>query len=1133
MKKNDCFFWERKIPGLQKVFRIMKLTTYLLLFSVISAFAGKTYSQTKILNLSMNNSTVKDVLQSIENQSEFVFMYSEKLVDVKRVVSINTKNKKIDEVLDELFDGTNVSFKVRDRFILLTTNEIAENDLVLLQQTFISGKVIEQSGSPLPGVSVVVERTTHGTITDAEGNYSLSNVPDNATLIFSFLGMKTQKIPISGKSNINVTMEEEAIGIEEVVAIGYGTQKKASVTGSIASIKVEDLMQTSKGNLSNAIAGQLPGAIVNIRSGEVGADDATILIRGKGTTGENSPLIVIDGIPDRGGFSRLNPEDIESFTILKDASAAIYGARAANGVILIQTKRGKSGKSQFLFSANTGLMQPTRKPDLLDSWQYATVENEYAANFSGQAPKFTEQDITTFKNGSSPLTHPNTDWLDVLTKNWSTQSEFSLSASGGNEQIRYFVSGQYLTQKGIYESNDHGFNQIQWRTNLDANLTEKISLGVDILYRKENRNWLALNTGNFFYEIMSVYPYLVDYYPGGYENYPNGYPGVGLTVNGNMAQRASSEAGYDDRANDLLNSKFTFHWEMPVDGLTLLGYGAYDINYYSQKQFSDIWDEFAYNGQTFQLIPSAAKRSISNSKSNWASTTLHVRLEYKKSFKKHNLDAFAAYEQNSYKYSYLNAYRDNLPSSAVDQIFAGAVNENLWNDGYENKTGRINYFGRINYDYAGKYLATFSLRHDGSYNFPKGKRFGTFPGISLGWRISEESFIADNCAFINNLKVRGSWGILGNDRISPYQFLSSYQLGTNTWWWWLTGNGNTFGESLDYAAGIVEATVPNPNITWEKAETFNLGIEGSFFKHKLDFSIDGFFSNRKDILAKRNLSIPDYTGLSLPDENIGKVLNKGIEAQLTHQNKLSSDFSYSVSGNFTFARNKVKYLDEAEGTPDYQKKEGFPIDSWVLYEADGIFQTTDELANYAHISGTAPGDVKLIDTNGDGKINSKDKIRRNYGITPEIMYGATLSANYKSWNLSILFQGQANAYLMVKPARLNFDKIYFEGRWQKEGDNLYPRIFTDHTHASGQSSYTSTFWLESANFLRLKNIYLSYNLPKSWVHLVKMSDVELYVSGSNLFTIDNIKIFDPELNSNNGITYPLQRVIMAGLKIKF
>lgn len=1109
-------------PEAFKILLKMELTLSIILLSIFGAIASESYSQSKKLSLDLKNETVENVLETIESKSDFYFLYSAEQINVDRKVDINVKECSIVQIMVQLFAGTNIDYNIKGRQIVLSS-EIVTN--TTQQPKSISGRVTDSSGAPLPGVTVIIKGSTSGTITDPNGRFNLSNVSADAILQFTFIGLKMREIVVSEKTTINVTMLEENIGIDEVVAIGYGIQKKATVTGSITTISGEKLMETPVVNMSNAIAGQLPGVIVNTRSGEPGDDDATIFIRGKGTLGSTDALIVIDGVPDRGGFSRLNPEDIESFAVLKDASAAIYGARAANGVILITTKRGKIGKPEFSFNNSVGWSQPTRLPDLLESWQFATVENEYADNFSGAAHKWSDQDIQKFKDGSSPLTHPNTDWLNTILKDWTMQSNHIMSVRGGSDAIRYFISGQYLYQNGGFVYGNFPYNQIQWRANLDAQLTKSFSIGFDMAYRKENRNTPAAGSASGVMDVIKqTYPYLVAYYP-------NGYPGKGRqSAQPNLGQMTSSKSGYNRKIDDITNTKVSFKWVFPIKGLALTGYGAYDSKFYNQKQLRDIWDEYVYNetAQSYDLIPLGMERSLSITKDNWSTTTFHTQLEYKNSFGKHNVDAFIAYEQSEFQKSHLYAYRQGFVSSEVDQLFAGADDINKTNDGSEETSGRINYFGRINYDFAGKYLASLTLRYDGSQNFPKGNRFGAFPGISVGWRLSEEAFVKDNLPFVNNLKLRSSWGLLGNDNVAPYQYLASYQFASHG------GQvGYVFGDDLTYVKGFVESTAPNSNITWEKATTMNLAMEGSLFNNKFDFVVDLFRSNRKDILIARNQSVPDYTGLVLPDENLGKVLNRGIEVQLTYRNCFSEDLSYNVSGNFSFARNKVVYLDEAIDTPDYQKKEGFPIDSYTLYESDGLFQTQAEVDSYPHINGTGPGDVKLLDINDDKVIDSNDKVRKDFGMTPEIMYGINLGVKYKGFDLSTLFQGQANAYLFIRPS-LNFQKEFFDGRWKKEGDNLYPRIFQDLNSGGGPSNYGSTYWLRSAAFLRLKNVCLSYDLPKHWVKSIHLSDVKLFVMGSNLFTIDKIKFFDPESDSSSGLgKYPLQRTFQIGLNLNF
>lgn len=991
----------------------------------------------------------------------------------------------------------------------------------------ITGTVTDNRGEPLPGVSIVVRGTTTGVTTGLNGAYRLPNVPENAVLVFSFIGMQTQEIPVRGKTRLDVVMEETAIGIDEVVAIGYGVQKKVNLTGAIATVDETEMTESPQPNLSNKLAGRLPGVIINTRSGAPGDDDATIYIRGKGTLGNTSALVVIDGVPSSDGFSRLNPEDIASFSVLKDASAAIYGARAANGVILITTKRGAKGKPRFTFNNSVGWSQPTRMSGLLDSWQYATVENEYCDNFSGAPHKWTDEDIQKFKDGSSPLSYPNTNWLDVLFKDWTLQSNHTVSASGGTEAVSYYISGQYLSQQGPFRNGDFPYKQFQWRSNLDVKLTRSLSLGFDMSFRKEKRNDPPVGSyGSIMHTAKYAYPYLVPFYP-------NGLPGKGFQdVEPNLAVSTSEKGGTNRKVDNIVNTKANFEWLSPVEGLKLSGFVVYNSHFYHRKTFKNYWDEYTYDESTqeYELVPRAIQRNLTVKKNDWNNTTGHLQVNYEKTLGSHHVDAFVASEQNQFEASYLSAYRQGFTSDLLRELFAGDINKALTNYGSADKSGRVNYFGRVNYDFRSKYLLSFTLRYDGSQNFPKGDRFGAFPGVSAGWRLSEEPFLKDN-RIVNYLKLRASWGKMGNDRVDPFQYLGTYQYPDYNSYGWGVQTGYAFGDNVTYVNGLEESILPNPNITWETATTTNIGLDANFFNSKVNVVLDAFRSKRDGILIKRDQSVPEYTGMRLPDENLGIVVNRGIEGQLTFRDELAGNLKYSVGGNFSFVRNKVKYMDEAAGIPEYQKTEGFPIDSYVLYEADGLFQTQEEVDNYPHIPGTGPGDVKLVDVNDDGVIDEKDQVRKKYGITPEIVYGVNLGLSYKNFDLSVLFQGQAHAYLNIQPS-LNYHPDFFYGRWQKEGDNQYPRVFRDMNSGSGPSNYSSTFWLRKADFIRLKNVNLSYNLPKRLVSKASLTGARFYVAGSNLFTIDNIDYFDPESNSGSGMgAYPIQRTVTIGLDL--
>jgi len=527
----------------------MKLTSVIFLVAVLQTWAAVSYSQTTTLSINLKNASVQTVLQQVEDQSEFYFLYSRSVIDVDRTVDVQLKNARINEVLNTLFTGSDVAYKVEGRQIVLSRK--SENSVLETQQgKSVSGKVTDSSGSPLPGVSVVVKGTTNGTITDANGNYSLPNVPENATMQFSFVGMKSQEIAAAGKTSINVTLAEETVGIDEVVAIGYGTQKKATVTGSIATIKGEELAKNPSSNFVATLQGQMPGLTVNTRNGDPGNEGIQILVRGKSTLGSTGVLVVIDGVAG-GDISILNPADIESISVLKDASAAIYGARAANGVILVTTKRGKIGKPQLNYSANFGATQPTRMQNLMDSWEYAVAENEFLKN-NGQTAKWSDQDITLFKNGTDPLFHPNVDWYDVSFRKWTPQKQHNLTLSGGTESIKYFLSGQIVDQDRMFKENDgKGLDRYQLRANIDAQVTKILKVGIDMNYSKE----IVENAyqGNYrnWWDITRMMPNAVAFWP-------NGLPGPTQFGYNPAIEGSSEKFGYNRENTFNYGTKLSF-----------------------------------------------------------------------------------------------------------------------------------------------------------------------------------------------------------------------------------------------------------------------------------------------------------------------------------------------------------------------------------------------------------------------------------------------------------------------------------------------------------------------------------------------------------------------------------------------
>lgn len=1007
----------------------------------------------------------------------------------------------------------------------LSLSARAETAMTDQQKTItVRGTVTDEDNQPLVGVAVMTD-TANGTLTGPDGSYSI-DVPADAVLTFSSIGYRSVSVAVGSRSRIDVTMEEDAEYLDEIVVVGYGVQKKATLTGSISAVNGDELKKVSTTNLTNTLAGKTAGVIANTRSGEPGEDSATILIRGKGTLGDTSPLIVVDGIADR-SFSRLNPEDIESISVLKDASAAIYGARAANGVILVTTKRGSEGKMKISYNGSYTISQPTRVPKMLNALQYGTYVNEYDAQprHAQAGLTYTPDVLDHYRNHDDLVNYPDTDWWGETTKKWAGKTQHSLSLRGGSESLSFYSSVQYMTQDAIYKNSAYGYNQYQFVTNVDAKVNKAIRLSLDILGRQENRQRGAYGT-------EYLYTYFLTTFPGAAPYYPNGLPRVGYDgLTNNAAIMMTDKPGHNNTTSNLLTIKPLVHIDLGIvtPGLYLEGYAAMDISFTSNKQLGQPFDLYQYDRAADEYINRHDDTGVvwvSNSTSQSNRTTLNGRVGYRRSFKDaHHVDAFAAYEQMQYKYSYLYGYRTNYISSAIPELFAGSTKpEDQANDGYSNIVARVNFFGRANYDYKEKYLAEVTFRYDGSMNFAPGHRWGFFPGASAGWVMSEENFWEPVKDVVSFFKLKASVGMMGNDSVAPYQYMTQYQL-TNT---------HPFFEGAP-TQGFEKVRTANPNITWEKATTYNLGLVAGFLNGKYTLEADYFRSNRKDILITRNASIPGFSGLTLPQENLGRVRNQGVELIGTYRDK-AGDWSWGVTGTLTYARNKILYMDEAVDTPAWQRREGYPIDSQLIYDAVKIYQTDAEAQGTPRVDGTVgAGDLMYVDTDDDGVITSNDMIRIFYTATPRLMYGITLNAEWKGIDFNCFFQGQGLAKQVVRPT-MNMPVDFFEGRWVDDdpathANARWPRALIKQTYADDWNGLSSTWWLRSAAFLRLKSLEIGYTLPKSVVKRVSVDNLRVYINGSNLFTIDSFKIADPEVGSI--MAYPLQRMINFGVNLTF
>ena len=1013
----------------------------------------------------------------------------------------------------------------------------------------VSGQVVdEEDGVGLPGVNVVAKGTTIGTVTDVEGNYRLS-VPDNTTtLVFSSVGYLTQEVPVNGQSTLDVSMGADVQSLSEVVVVGYGTQKKVTATGAVNTVKGEVVKQSPATNITNNLVGRLPGVTALSGGGEPGNDNSFIRIRGINTLGDNSPLVVIDGIVNRtGGIGRMNPNDIESITVLKDASAAIYGSQAANGVLLVTTKRGEVGKPTISFNYNQGVNQPARLPQMADAATYATMLNEIDA-YRDRTPRFSDEEIQTFGDGSDPWNYPNTDWFDAVIKPLSLQSQANLSVNGGSEQIRYFLSIGYTGEDGFYENSATRFDQYQFRANVDADVSDYINLQFGVLGRQEDRNFPTRSAGNIFRALMRGKPNLPAYWP-------NGLPGPDIEYGDNPVVTGTDATGYDLNKQYFLQTNLRLNAELPwIEGMSFTANAAFDKDMMFRKLWQTPWYLYTWDYATYDdagdplLVRS--KRGLDDPQLTQISVdgqriTLNAYANYEKEIGLHFFNVMAGLERQTYRGDYFNAFRRFFISDRVDQLFAGGEDQRN-NNGSATQTARLNYFGRVNYNFQEKYLAEFVWRYDGSYIFPEDKRYGFFPGVSLGWRISEEDFWKNNISFLDNFKIRGSWGQTGNDRIDEYQFLSTYAF---------SDLGYVFG--VDQINKTIQSTrVPNPDVTWEVANQFNVGIEGQLLEGKISFELDYFNYRRDNILWFRNASVPGTTGLVLPRENIGEIANRGVDGIVTFIQNFG-DFQLDLSVNGSYAKNEILFWDESPGVPEWQQSTGHPMFTNLYYNAIGVFEDEAAVNAYPHWQDARPGDIIFEDVNEDGVIDGQDRIRVDENIVPRFTGGISIGAAYKNFNLTVLFQGATGAsqYVFTESGEIgNFLQEYADQRWTPENPNgQHPRTFNRRDEY--WVSQPNTYFLRDADYVRLKNVELGYSFPTSFNEKLGIQQLRLYVNGFNLFTLDKLKVLDPEgspsvsganeLNFNqpnsvdyanieqSGQYYPQKRVFNAGVSLTF
>lgn len=1131
MKKNLSYYGLFKPnSNWHKFILTMKFSAFLLFCCIVDIIAAPTYSQVTKISLNLKDATIEEVLNKIEDVSEFYFLYNNKLIDVTRKVNIEADKEPIKDILNDILNK-NTKFVVYDRQIILTPSDVTSLSAVL-QQLKITGTVTDEKGSPLPGATVQVKGSTLGTLTDATGKYILDNVPQNATLTFSFIGMATQEIPLEGRNLIDVVLKEETIGLEEVVVIGYGRQAKTSVTASVAAIEGEQLSGIPVTDLSSGLGGRLTGVIAKQISGEPGRDGSRINIRGISTIGNANPLIIVDGIPR--SFQQLDQNDIESITVLKDAAAvAPYGVAGANGVILITTKSGQSGEFTVTYNGYMGWQAPTVLPDQVDSYHYALLKNMAAKNVGSPTP-YSDDVLQKLKDGSDPDRYPSYEIYDEIITKHSPLTKHAIQISGGSEKLIYYANIGYMYQDGMWVDHLTTANQYNLAMAVESKITSttdvklKINGSVkDVKRPVSDQYW---NNTSRLIELL------------GYANFTYGPMWYSNGMPGNHLVGALYTGGYNKSNDHRFFLNLSVDQEIPfISGLTLSGTIAYDPTYYYDKYWStpvhvaqidltkdpyEIYDAIFY--------PPTAR--LNERWDRYQQLTYQAKLDYNKQFGEHNIGLLGVVEAKTNTSASLLAFRKDY-DVPVDVIDMGSpASDDMQTGGGTGEAKQMGLVYRLTYDYSKKYLLELSGRYDGHYYFSTDKRFGFFPAASVGWVVTEENFLKNKISWLDLLKLRASYGEVGALAGGPFQYMLLYNI---------SGPGYSFGGSGVSVA--TPQTEPNVDITWERSRKSNVGIELIANQGKIKFEADYFYEKRSNMLVSPNIITPLEYGIGLSQVNAGVMRNQGVELLGEVNYPVSHDLHLALTGTFTFARNKLLKVFETEATynSSNRRRTGRPLGTPFGYKSIGYFQEDDFNPDGTLKEGIPtqpwgkvyPGDIRYEDINKDGKISELDEVAMGYPEIPEIMYSFSPKVIYKDLTLDLFFQGASHMNATQRGeavwAFYNGMSAYMDhfDSWTPDNpDARHPRLTPSPV---ANNMVRSTHWLADKSYLRLKNVTLSYILPPSIISPNDIKHITVFLSGQNLFTWTKAINWDPEVANELARTYMMQKTIAVGVNLTF
>lgn len=1133
--------------------KVLGLFLCFLLLGIDYSFASyNNYSQFKTLSVSMSNSTLREVLKTIEKSSQFVFFYLDDAVNLERKVSIDSKNKNIEEILSELFEGTSCTYRISDRQIFISGKAPASTEQQQNKRK-ISGRVTDIKGEPLIGVNVTVDGDANGSITNMDGLYEIFVTKKSVVLKFTYIGFKTSEIRTNASTNIyDVTLEEQVNELEETVIVGYGTQRKISNIGAQSSMKMEDI-KTPSASLTTTLAGRLAGVVAVQRTGEPGKDAADIWIRGISTPNTSSPLVLVDGVER--SFNDIDPEDIESLTTLKDASAtAVYGVRGANGVILIKTKPGKVGKPTVSADYYESFTRFTKMVDLADGITYMNAANEAMRN-DGIATKYTEDQIRNTIAGKDPYLYPNVDWLKEIFNDWGHNRRVNVNVRGGSEKVAYYASVSYFNETGMtvtdknidtYDSKMK-YSRYNFTTNLNIDVTPTTKVEIGAQGYLEEGNYPAISSADLYNAAMSISP--VEYPKMFFVNGEAFVPGTSTNNNFNNPYSQATRRGYDNLTKNQIysNLRVTQDLDMLTKGLKLTAMYAFDVyneihvhqdRAESTYNFLDTSVPYDMNGQPIlqRIYEGSNVLSYKQETSGNKKTYLEASLNYDRTFNDdHRVSALFLFNQQSKL-----LYPKGTLEDAIPYRMMGIA-------------------GRATYSWKDRYFAEFNIGYNGAENFSPKHRFGTFPAFGVGWVVSNEKFWQPLSKAVSFLKIRYTDGKVGNSEVSDRRFMYLDQMKENGDYGYKFGpNGTKWSgyETVNMAVDLI----------WEESRKQDLGIDLKLFNDDLSIVFDLFKERRENILLKREHSIPSFLGYntSAPYGNIGIIENKGFDGTIEYNKRINKDWVIALRGNVTFNKDKWIQGELPEQKYEWMNQYGHNINGVKGYVAEGLFTQAeiDDMARWESLSdankaitpkpfasqfGTVKaGDIKYKDLNNDGQIDAYDQTYISRGDVPTTVYGFGFTVGWKDLSVGMMFQGVAGAERVLNGSSVNpfnggggSGNLYSNigDRWTEEKPDqnaFYPRLsYGSETTSNINNFQKSTWWVRNMNFLRLKTLQISYNLPKPWVNKVHLKNAAVYVMGTNLFTLSRFKLWDPELNTDNGASYPNTTSYSVGINFTF